>query len=62
MAETVIYGNKVDLIQFLPSHLSNTPTSVLVGSIQDYLNEMYEYKKDATSVSCSYLLQNIKRE
>ena len=61
MAETVIYGNKVDLIQFLPSHLSNTPTSVLVGSIQDYLNEMYEYKKDATSVSCKLSTSEYKK-
>ena len=61
MAETVIYGNKVDLIQFLPSHLSNTPTSVLVGSIQEYLNEMYEYKKDATSVSCKLSTSEYKK-
>ena len=61
MAETVIYGNKVDLIQFLPSHLSNTPTSVLVGSIQDYLNEMYEYKKDASSASCKLSTSEYKK-
>lgn len=61
MAETVIYGNRVDLIQFLPSHLSNTPTSVLVGSIQDYLNEMYEYKKDASSASCKLSTSEYKK-
>ena len=52
MAETIIYGDYVDLFQFLPAHLHNTPTGILVRSIQDYFNEMYEYKKDASSSSC----------
>lgn len=52
MAETIIYGDYVDLFQFLPAHLHNTPTGILVRSIQDYFNEMYEYKKDATSSFC----------
>lgn len=52
MAETLIYGDKVDLMQFIPAHIYNTPTGILVGAVQDYFNEMYEYKKNASSDSC----------
>ena len=61
MAETIIYGEKVDLVQFLPTHLSSTPTGMLVGAIQDYFNEMYEYKRDSSSISCKLSSDEYKK-
>ena len=61
MTETLIYGDKVDLIQFLPAHIHNTPTGILVGAVQDYFNEMYEYKKDAISNSCKLSTNEYKK-
>lgn len=44
MNDVIIHGDKVDLLQFLPPHLVNTSTGQFVKAIEEYVNQMYEYK------------------
>ena len=46
-------GEQVDILKFLPNHLIGTTTGLFLKAIQDYVNQMYEYKKDPTSSKCS---------
>lgn len=46
-------GEQVDILKFLPNHLVGTTTGLFLKAIQDYVNQMYEYKKDPTSSKCS---------
>lgn len=52
MVKATIFGEKIDLMQFLPGHLSGSTTAVFLRAFQDYINEMYEYRKDNNSPSC----------
>lgn len=49
MSDIIKYGDQVDIMQFLPPHLVNTTTGQFVKAIEDYVNQMYEYKKDDKS-------------
>lgn len=60
MSDIVKHGDQVDIVQFLPPHLVNSATGSFVKAIEDYVNQMYEYKKDdksANRVNCT-LSQN----